>query len=210
VRLRITFSKNEAMRFTGHLDLHRTLERTFRRALLPVAYSKGFNPRPRLNLASALPLGFTSQGELAEVWLEEARPLEEIKQGLDESAPPGLTFLALEEIPDGTPKLPNLLRAAIYDVELDRAPADLEGRVAALLAVEALTRERKGKRYDLRPLIESLELHWEDDGERARLSMRLDARPGATGRPDEVLAALELPIDESHIRRRQLVLESEG
>jgi radical SAM-linked protein len=71
MRLRITFAKTEAMRFTGHLDLHRTWERCFRRARLPLAYTQGFNPHPRLNLAAALPLGFTSQGEMIDAWLEQ-------------------------------------------------------------------------------------------------------------------------------------------
>jgi radical SAM-linked protein len=70
MRLRITFAKTEAMRFTSHLDLHKTWERTFRRARLPLAYSQGFNPHPHINLASALPLGFTGDQEVIDVWLE--------------------------------------------------------------------------------------------------------------------------------------------
>jgi len=54
-RIRITFSKTEAMRFTGHLDLILTWERTFRRAALPLSYSEGFNPRPVINFAAPLP-----------------------------------------------------------------------------------------------------------------------------------------------------------
>lgn len=78
MRLRLTFAKTDAMRFTGNLDLHRTWERTIRRAGLPLAYSQGFHPQPRLNLASALPLGFTSQFEMVDVWLENEMPLEQI------------------------------------------------------------------------------------------------------------------------------------
>jgi radical SAM-linked protein len=70
MRIQITFSKTGAMRFTGHLDLHRAWERTFRRAALPLAYSQGYNPRPKMNLASALPLGFTSECEVIDVRLE--------------------------------------------------------------------------------------------------------------------------------------------
>lgn len=208
MRLRITFSKNEAMRFTGHLDLRRTLERTFRRAELPVSYSQGYTPRPRLGLASALPLGFTSRGELAEVWLDSTLPLPEIQQALDQSAPPGLTFLALEEIPESTPKLPNLLRASVYEVEWVREPEDLEERVEALLAAHSVPRERKDKHYDLRPLIEDLEIQPAEGERPGRLVMRLTARPGATGRPDEVLAALEVPQSAGRIARRRLVLEN--
>jgi hypothetical protein len=72
-RYRITFSKTEAMRFTGHLDLHRTWERTFRRAGLPLAYSEGFNPHPKINIGAALPLGCLSRGDLIDAWLERER-----------------------------------------------------------------------------------------------------------------------------------------
>ena len=57
MRYRIFFSKTEAMRFTGHLDLHRTLERTMRRANLPLAYSEGFTPRPKFNPCLSTPVG---------------------------------------------------------------------------------------------------------------------------------------------------------
>ena len=70
-RYRLTFGKEERIRFTGHLDIHRAWERTFRRAGLPLAYRQGFNPRPRLNIGSALPLGHSSTAELMDFWLEE-------------------------------------------------------------------------------------------------------------------------------------------
>ena len=60
MRIRVTFAKTEPMRFTSHLDLFRAWERTFRRAGLPILFSQGYNPRPRMQLAAALPLGFTS------------------------------------------------------------------------------------------------------------------------------------------------------
>ena len=98
MRLRSTFSKTEAMRFTGHLDLHRTLERTMRRANLPLTYSEGFNPRPKITLASALPLGFTSEAEVVDFWLKEDLPIKEISMALVKAAPPGIVFHQFEEV----------------------------------------------------------------------------------------------------------------
>src|SRR3990170_1276370 len=89
-RYRITFGKTEAMRFTGHLDLHRTWERTFRRAGVPLAYSEGFNPHPKINIGAALPLGCLSRGDLIDAWLERALDPEEIAAALRRSAPPGI------------------------------------------------------------------------------------------------------------------------
>ena len=76
MRIRITFSKSGAMQYVGHLDLHRSWERTFRRSGLPLAYSQGFHPQPRLNLACALPRGFTSQCEIFDAWLEQDVPID--------------------------------------------------------------------------------------------------------------------------------------
>ena len=83
MRVRITFAKTDAMRFTGHLDLHRAWERTFRRAGLPLAYTQGFSPHPRINLASALPLGFTSERELVDIWLEQELPASAVTAALE-------------------------------------------------------------------------------------------------------------------------------
>ena len=88
MRVRITFSKTPAMRYTGHLDLHRAWERAFRRAGLPLAYSQGFHPGPRLNLACALPLGFTSECEIVDAWLDGDLALSEIETALTGALPP--------------------------------------------------------------------------------------------------------------------------
>lgn len=207
MRVRITLTKTEAMRYTGHLDLRRALERAFRRAALPLAYSQGFNPRARLNLASPLPLGFTSEHELADVWLEEEVAPETVRAALNESAPPGFSILAAEAEDERAPKLPSLVEAATYLVTLPEPAADLDDRVRALLAAERIERRRRKKTYDLRPLVERLERLPDDEAGRPRLSMRLTALPGATGRPDEVLAALGLPPETARIHRTRIWLE---
>ena len=83
-RYRITFTKDEAQRFTSHLDLHRAWGRLLRRAGLPLLYSQGFNPRPRIQLSTALPLGCTSEHELADIWLTEEIPCSEILERLQQ------------------------------------------------------------------------------------------------------------------------------
>ena len=70
-RMRMTFTKEGTARYISHLDLARAVERALNRAGLPIAYTQGFNRRPRLSLAAALPLGYTSQAEIADVWLTE-------------------------------------------------------------------------------------------------------------------------------------------
>jgi radical SAM-linked protein len=69
-RYRMEYAKTRALRFIGHLDMLRVWERTFRRARLPLAHTLGFHPHPRMNIGAALPLGFTSDCELIDFWLE--------------------------------------------------------------------------------------------------------------------------------------------
>jgi radical SAM-linked protein len=133
MRLRITFAKTDAMRYTGHLDTQRTWERTLRRARLPLAYSQGFNPHPKINLGSALPLGFTSQGEMIEVWLEEQVPLRDIGPTLTPILPPGLNVKDIQETEIKLPKLQNLIQSTKYRIEFIEPVPKLESRVAALL-----------------------------------------------------------------------------
>ena len=70
MRLRITFSKTGSLRYTGHLDLQTVWERTARRAGLTLAYTQGFHPGPRIQIASALPLGIAGTAEIVDLWLD--------------------------------------------------------------------------------------------------------------------------------------------
>ncbi len=206
-RYRIAFSKLEEMRFTGNLDLHRTWERLLRRARLPLAYSGGFRPHPRISLGSALALGCTSQGELIDVWLEDPLQPAEIVAALRPAVPPGLRVEEVRPIALQEAALPTLVVASEYLIGL---PADeeapiLDARLEALLAAPSLPRERRGKSYDLRPLIETLTLETDAQGG-TRLRMRLSAREAATGRPEEVLLALGLDPARAHIHRVKIHL----
>jgi radical SAM-linked protein len=205
LRLRITFAKNEAMRFTGHLDLHRAWERTFRRARLPLAYSQGFNPHPRLNLGSALPLGFTSECEVIDVWLEQDLTLEAVSTALQPALPPGLRVLNIQVVDPHRPALQSELEASEFRITLLESWPDLERRCQALLETASLPRVRRQKAYDLRPLILALEPLSNDEQDRQRFLLRLVAREGATGRPEEVLDALDIPPEETRTHRTRLI-----
>ncbi len=208
-RYRIRFAKLEAMRYTGHLDLHRAWERMLRRASLPVAYSQGFSPRPKIHLSRALPLGMTSECELADVWLEAEMPASEVRKRLETSAPPGLGIGEVEPVPLDEPPIQSQIVSVDY---IARLPASVDTRslaqrVERLLAEASLPRERRGKRYDLRPLIEDLRLEPGDgEQEQPALMMRLAAREGATGRPEEVLLALGVDPAEARVHRTALHL----
>ena len=207
MRVRISFSKTPAMRYTGHLDLHRAWERAFRRAGLPLAYSQGFHPGPRLNLACALPLGFTSECEIIDAWLDGDLSLSEIETALTCALPPGIRLHSLAQVDAHAPALQTQVQAAEYWVTLLDPLPNLNQRLAEILAADSLPRQRRGKPYDLRPLIEVIEALPEESGGLLRLRIKLAAREAATGRPEEVLAELGVGVEAARVHRVQLYLQ---
>jgi radical SAM-linked protein len=205
MRIRITFSKLAAMQFVGHLDLHRSWERTFRRSGLPLAYSQGFHPQPRLNLACALPLGFTSQCEVLDAWLEADLPLEHIQQSLSGSVPPGIIISSTEIIDQKAPALQTQVISAVYQVTLLDQVNDLEQRLQKVLYAEHLPRSRRQKTYDLRPLIKDITLLPTGEAGRQILSITLSAQEGATGRPEELLDELDIKFEDTQVHREKLI-----
>lgn len=212
MRLRVVFSKTGPLRYTGHLDLHSIWERTIRRAGLPLAYTQGFRPGPKIQLASALPLGIIGRAEIVDLWLldEAAAAGGREADALQSAAPPGLGILSLEQVDERSPALQTQVVSAEYEATLLDSPdeAVLKERLAALMGAASLPRERRGKAYDLRPLIESLETVPGDGSGGPRLFMRLAARDGATGRPEEVLAGLGVPAEAARVERTRLILKN--
>ena len=206
-RYRITFSKTEAMRFTGHLDLHRAWERTFRRADLPLAYSQGFSPHPRIQLAAALPLGMLGEAELLDVWLEQAIDPGELLDRARRAAPPGIGVVDVQLADLKEANLQQRVQAALFEATPGEkiSPVELAARIAQLVSQESIERQRRGKTYDLRPLILAIEAGG-DPVSAPSMRMTLTAREGATGRPEEVLAVLGLDPVEARITRRRLLL----
>lgn len=210
-KVRIYFGKGEAVRYISHLDLVRAWERALRRAGLPLAYSRGFNPHPRISIAMPLPVGCTGAREVIEVRLEEPPALAtgQIAAALRPALPPGISLIAVERVPLDTPALASLPARATYHIVLVDAPADeVQRSVNEWLVRESSPvvrngghrRSRRGRRrthtYDLRPLVESLKVR--ADGGRVLLEAVLlrDAQ-GRTGRPDTLVEALGL---STHVR----------
>lgn len=206
MRIRITFSKSGAMQYVGHLDLHRSWERTFRRAGLPLKYSQGFHPQPRLNLACALPVAFTSQCELIDAWLEQDLPLSQVQAALSAALPPGLEISSLVLVDDHAPALQTQVTSAIYLITFLEQVDDLDKRLIRLDSAERLPRMRHDKPYDLRPLIESMTLASDHDGGQERLRVQMAAHEGATGRPEELLDEMGIKFENTHIHREKILL----
>jgi len=208
MRIRLTFSKIDALRYTGHLDLFRSWERTFRRSGLPLAYSQGFHPQPRLNLACALPLGFTSECEMLDAWLECNLPLQLVYQTIAGVLPPGLEIHGMDIIDDQAPALQTQVASAVYVITFLDDISDLDERVQRITSSEHLPRLRRNKSYDLRPLIEQISLiPLSIDGNR-KLRIHLSARESATGRPEELLDEMGIKFETTRIHRVKIIFRS--
>lgn len=215
MRIRITFTKQGALRYTGHLDLHKVWERAARRAELPLAYSQGFHPQPKMNMAAALPLGFSSRCEVMDMRLEQDIPLENLPARLNTTLPSGLQVVEVEQVDERAPALQTQVVSAEYEITLTESVdgSELERRVDSVMESKSIPRERRGKMYDLRPLIEQLTLtpaplSLQGRGDGVRVFMKLAAREGATGRPEEVLDALGIAFEGTRIERTRLIFQS--
>jgi len=206
MRIRITFSKSGALIYTGNLDIHTIWERAARRAGLPLKYSRGFHPQPKIIVAAPLPLGFESDCELLDMRLDGETDAEVLATRLNSALPGGIRVLSVKKVDDREPALPTRVTSADYEVEVGAGMEEdeLNGRVQQLLSTQNFPRERRGKHYDLRPLIEELRV-LPQAGD-ARMHMRLRSQPGSTGRPEEVLEALHIARENARIRRTALHL----
>jgi radical SAM-linked protein len=191
LRYRLLFTKIGKARFLSHLDIVRLLPRVFRRASLPMTYSLGFRPSPRITFAPALPLGWGSRGEVLDIHLEERTDGTEIIDRLNGATPEGIEFLEARSLEEADARLPRVIQAAEYVVDLppDADSGSLEAgleRISSMAPV--LIARRKGISAD--PLDASgaiLAAFLEGPG-RVRLVLRLDAAPAV--RPDDLGAWL--------------------
>ncbi|MFH1447218.1 MAG: TIGR03936 family radical SAM-associated protein, partial [Chloroflexota bacterium] len=159
-RIRITYSKIGMLRFIGHLDMQQLWERALRRAELPVRYSQGFNPKIRLNLASALPLGYISRCEVLDFWLEKTVACEIVQAKLNKTLPTDLKIIDTTRVANNLPSLQSLVSASDYQVKFSESLEfdHLQGQVKQLLSKDTIPRTRRGKTYNLRVYIQNLSI----------------------------------------------------
>ena len=212
LRYRITFSTALSLAYVSVLELGTVWERTLRRARVPVRYSQGFTPRPRMHFAAPVPVGCGTAADLLDVTLHEPMAPDTLLTALQTAAPRDLSVLAATPVDEATPALSEQLVAAAYEVwlrDVDRkALASAIEHVLAAERVDLARRGKDGQTYDLRPLIITLELIPDLPAPWTGLRVLLAARTGATGRPDEVLTALGFDAAPRRCTRTRLVLET--
>ena len=193
-KLRLRYTKRGRLRFTSHRDIARAFERALRRAQVPMAYSAGFSPHPKISWVGAAPTGVASEAEYVEISLVRRVDLELLRVALDGSLPDGIDVVEVVEAPVGT-SLPDRVQASRWEIRLPEvALADAEAAVEAFLAAEEVPVERltkDGRRtLDARAAVVSLRASWADvEPACAMLCVVLRHLTPAV-RPDDVLSGL--------------------
>lgn len=188
-RLRIRYAKRGRLRFTSHRDFSRAFERAIFRARVPMAYSSGFNPHPRISYAGASPTGAASEAEYLEIGLAEVVDPAAIKVLLEEALPDGLDVLDVVESPGGA--LAERLQASRWAIDLAADADTASAAVRTFLDTETIPVERMTKKglrtFDCRAAVLALSATAYGAGVRLELVLR-HAEPAV--RPDDVLAGL--------------------
>ena len=217
-RWQILFSRCEPALRMRQADLVAEFERAFRDAHLPLSYSAALKPRARVKLAANLPVGIELRGEVLEAYFDDLVSIDRIR-ATAEHLPEGIELLDAKEVWHGFPSAASQLRAAEYEVEVsggeDLTADALRGAVVRLLAAERLEgRRRRGESErrsdagvrDLRPLIEDVEVIDVDEAKHtARLRTVLQLDPSGAGRPEDVVAALDVPLRVRRAVRARLL-----
>ena len=199
-RLRIRFAKTGSMALLSHLDLMRMLERALRRSGLPISFTGGFHPLPRIQIALALPLGAEAHSEWLDLEFTEAISAEHLLQGLQPLLPEGIGLLSCEQVPVSGPSLSQLITAAVWSFDLAleretesaRAAVDWPAAVRAITAAESLIwhdTDKKGRprQRDCRQALQDLECLDSQDQGCARLRLRAEVDPiGRSIRPIQI------------------------
>lgn len=231
-RVRVAFEKRGAMSLASHLDYSRMLDRAIRRASLPISFTGGFHPRPRITIAAALPFGGTADKELVDFMLKEEIDISQFKQKLDAELPQGTRIVWARDVPVKSPAVSVLMCSATYVIAIDAEDVsinwnDVIRRVLESGPVEVekvskrgkvMTRDLRKMLYEIRlasteeaePILEHVGLsHWTDSTAVLYCKLELNNK-GALG-PEGLIQLLNKVVDTSSFQlvqahRRQLNL----
>ena len=158
-RIRLTYSKLEEARLLGHLELASVYSRAVRRAGIPVRYSSGFHPAPRIIFSPPIPLGMESMEEFADIEIEGYISCTEIKDRLNLELPKGIKITEVGDIEMGLPAVTSAVTKADYEIEWSVVGGQWSAILSDFMGKGSFLfkKERTGKEYDIRPLIERLD-----------------------------------------------------
>ncbi|RKD33212.1 TIGR03936 family radical SAM-associated protein [Thermohalobacter berrensis] len=218
--IRVKFTKEEDLKYISHLDLMRLFQRAFRRANIPIKYSQGFNPHPKFSLATALPLGVTSDGEYMDIELEKEINTKTFIDDLNSVLPKGIRILKASYV-DGKKSLMSLIRWSTYIVEFnikeDLANDIVENSINSILNKDKIlitkTKRKRNKvierKIDIRKYIKDIMLLIKEG---KKIIIKTTLKTGSQGnlKPNVILDLLQeygnLKIDCDNIKIHRLEL----
>jgi radical SAM-linked protein len=202
VPIRLQYTKLGKIRWIGHRDVARAMERAFRVAELPLAFTQGFSPHPKVSFGLALSTGHESEAEYLDLVLARDVDLDALPAHLTDALPEGMSVVAVVPLADRAPALQEAVTAVSWLVEIDPA-ADAAARIAAGLDAPAIeiTRTRKGREVteDVRPVVRFVTMR--DD---TVVEMELNTQP-RSAKPGEILAALGGLTERRAVRTQQWI-----
>ena len=198
-KLRLRYTKRGRLRFTSHRDIARAFERALRRAQVPMAYSAGFSPHPKISWVGAAPTGVASEAEYVEISVAERVDLARLRAALDESLPVGIDVVDVVEAPVGT-NLPDRVQASRWGIRLPQVPLEaVERAVETFLAAESVpvTRLMKDgvRQLDARTAVVSMRASWDEAGVPCATLIAVVRHVTPAVRPDDVLSGLRSVAD---------------
>jgi radical SAM-linked protein len=212
-RLRVRFSRGEELKFISHLDIIRLWVRAMRRARIPLEYTEGFSPHPRISLAVPLSVGVTADNELLDISITKVVSPHWFVETVNRQLPDGLKVLEATPIGPNVPSLQSQVRFAQYQVEVKtgKNEEEIKKDIDRLLALESLPwhheRDTGRKSYDLRHLIDDI---WLVEMKPAScvVGMILRCDESGSGRPEQVALALSFAEYPVSLQRTKLLLGS--
>lgn len=223
IKIRGKFSKENDMKFIGHLDLMRLFQRAFRRADIPVKYSEGYNPQPKISLATALPLGVVSQGEYFDLELEEEMSLELFISKMNEALPKSLKLLKAQYT-DDKKSIMSLISWSSYVVRIEFSKTfseeqihnEIEDFLERKEILVTKVKKKKGKtkktEVNIREFIKVLNI-FDISNDHAILKILLKTGSNGNLKPEDLVSALivysdlEIKVEKTKIQRLELFIE---
>ncbi|HUK99408.1 MAG TPA: TIGR03936 family radical SAM-associated protein, partial [Nitrospirota bacterium] len=187
--IRLKYTKVGRVRFLSHLDLMTVFQRAVMRTEIPILFSQGFNPHPKVAFGPALAVGMESEAEYLDMEIDAFGDTSKITNVLNTALPEGIRILEIRIIPPGTPSLSNSICRYIYEVDISSLYSnDVDTRIQMFLSQSSVIVERNGKRKDIRPAIESIALT--RDSTSAKVDITIQEKQGITARPQDIIENL--------------------
>jgi radical SAM-linked protein len=210
MRVRLQYSRQSGCRFLSHLDMVRVFVRALRRGQVPMAYSGGFNPQPRLAFAAPLPVGTAALAEFVEIQLTEDIRIVDLLENLNRQMPDGIKVLAGSRVPEGEGSLMARIDILAYEIELPQTVRqEAQEAVHKLIQMKEAKIFRKTKKgfveRDIKPYISKIALADRDKEDGWRLGLLLKTGPTGSVRPEEVLKAMGIEEDAVILRTGTLI-----